>query len=47
LLSSSSHDAVRRFGADDFRALRDFLAGYLHEDFADEHAPRRLGLRPN
>src|SRR5262245_19096624 len=30
--------STRAINAEEFRALRDCLDGYLHEDFADEHA---------
>lgn len=37
--------STRTVSADDFPALRDFLAGYLHEDFADEHASPEDAVR--
>ena len=36
---------MSRIHANDFPALRDFLAGYLHEDFADEHATPEGAVR--
>lgn len=33
----SSPRTTRTVKAEDFPALRDFLAGYLHEDFMQEH----------
>jgi len=37
--------STHAISADDFPALRDFLAGYLHEDFADEHASPEGAVR--
>jgi len=37
--------STRVISADDFPALRDFLAGYLHEDFAAEHTSPEGAVR--
>jgi len=37
--------SARTISADDFPALRDFLAGYLHEDFAAEHGSPEGAVR--
>jgi hypothetical protein len=37
--------ARRSLNADDFPALRDFLSGYLHEDFAVEHGTPDSAVR--
>ena len=41
----SSPRATRRVKADDFPALRDFVTGYLHEDFVQEHGTPDAAVR--
>jgi hypothetical protein len=42
---SGSRKTARSVKADDFPALSDFLAGYLHEDFAQEHGTPDAAVR--
>lgn len=42
---SGSRKTLRSLKADDFPALRDFLDGYLHEDFVQEHGTPEAAVR--
>src|SRR5262245_23428860 len=42
---SGSRKTARSLKADDFPALRDFLDGYLHEDFVQEHGTPEAAVR--